>query len=115
MQNDASADWRRPVRRIRRTLSLRFCLSLGAALAVTSVLLTHRTAPSPDLAGGGIVFVYFPSLCAEPGNAKDCREIPAPTRPSFDSMAACSAHANAQLKQEHDPRLMGSCLMQREG
>ena len=116
MRNDAAAaGWSGPVGRVKRTMTLRFCLSLGATLAVAGVLLTHRTGPTPDLEGPGIVYVYFPSLCAEPGDSSDCQEVPRAARPSFETMAACSAHANAELRHERNPRMMASCMRQREG
>ena len=99
---------------IKRVMSMRFCLSIGAALAVASVLATHRTEPPLDLVGGGVVYVYFPSLCAAPRDARDCHEISQPVRPSFDSMAICSAHADAELQVAHNPRIMASCMKQRE-
>ncbi len=99
---------------IKRIMTTRLCLSLGAALAVTSVLVTHRAEPADRLDSSGVVYVYFPSLCAAPGDASDCHEIPRPVRPSFDSMAACSAYADVQLRLEHNPRMMASCMRQRE-
>jgi hypothetical protein len=99
---------------IKRIMTMRFCLSIGAALAVASVLVTHRAEPALDLEGAGIVYVYFPSLCAAPGDARDCHEIRQTARPSFDSMAACSAYADVELQQVHNPRVMASCMKQRE-
>jgi hypothetical protein len=99
---------------IRRMMTKRFCLSIGATLAVASVLAVERSGPAPDPEGSGIVYVYFPSLCAAPGDPRDCHEIDRPVRPSFSSMAACSAHADVELQQEHNPRLMASCMKQRE-
>lgn len=99
---------------IRHIMTMRFCLAFGAALAVASVLLTHRGGPAPNAEGAGIVYVYFPSLCAAPGDSRDCHEITQPARPAFDSMAACSAYADIQLRHEHNPRLMASCMRQRE-
>jgi hypothetical protein len=95
-------------------MTMRFCLSFGAALSVASVLMTHQSGSTPNLEGQGIVYVYFPSLCAAPGDSSDCHEIARPVRPSFESMAACSAFADAELRQEHNPRLMASCMKQRE-
>lgn len=100
---------------IKRIISLRLCLSLGAAVAVASVLMTHRGGPAPNLEGPGVVYVYFPSECAVAGVAKDCREVPRAGRPSFESMAACSAHADRELKAAHNPRLLASCMKTREG
>ena len=99
---------------IRHLLTIRFGLSLGAALAVAVMLVTHRGQPVTDLEGPGVVYVYFPSLCALPGDASDCHEIQRRTRPAFDSMAACSAFADDQLRQEQNPRLLASCMKQRE-
>ena len=100
--------------RIARIMNLRLCLSFGAALTVASVLVSHRAGPAPNLEGAGIVFVYFPSLCEAPGDARRCEEIRRPNRPSFESMAACSAFADIELNREHNPRLMASCMKQRE-
>jgi hypothetical protein len=100
---------------IRHIMTKRFCLSFGAALAVASVLVTHRDGPTPNAEAAGVVFVYFPSLCEAPGDSRNCQEIPRPGRPAFGSMAECSAYADAQLLQENNPKLMASCMKQREG
>jgi hypothetical protein len=100
---------------IKRIMTMRFCLSFGVTLAVASVLLEQRSGPAPNPEGAGIVYVYFSSLCAMPGDASDCHEIPQPKRPSFGSMAACSAHADVELQMAHNPRVMASCMKQREG
>ena len=94
--------------------SMRFCMSLSAALAVAVMLVANRGQPVLNLEGAGIVYVYFPSLCAAPGDSRDCQEIRHPTRPAFGSMAACSAYADVQLRQENNPKLMASCMKQRE-
>ena len=99
---------------IQRLMSWRLCLSFGVALTVTGVLVTRTSGPAPNLEGTGVVYVYFPSLCAKPGDSGDCHEIPQPSRPSFDSMAACSAHADLELRHEHNPRVMASCMKERE-
>jgi hypothetical protein len=96
-------------------MTTRFCLSLGVALAVAAGLGAQRAGPAPNPEGAGIVYVYFPSLCAAPGDPSDCREIQRPARPAFDTMAACSAYADEALNQEHNPRIMASCMKQREG
>jgi hypothetical protein len=95
-------------------MTRRLCLSIGAALTVASVLVTQRAGPAPDLVGAGVVYVYFPSLCAAPGDARDCREIPRPARPAFDTMASCSAYADVELRREGNPRVMASCMRERE-
>jgi hypothetical protein len=95
-------------------LTKQFCLLFGASLAVASLLLTHREGPAPP-EGLGVVFVYFPSICAQAGDPSDCHEISGSARPSFESMAACSAYADAELRHESNPRLMASCMKQREG
>ena len=101
---------------IRSVMTKRFCLALGTTLVVTAVLVTHRGSSAPSLGSGeGVVFVYFPSLCAAPGDSSNCREIPGPARPGFSTMEACSAYADVQLQQENNPRLMASCMRQREG
>src|SRR5258708_4806549 len=100
---------------IRSLMTPRLCLAFGGALIVAAVLVTHRGGPPASPDGDGVVFVYFPSMCAAPGDASNCREIPRPARPAFGSMAACSAYADAQLRQENNPRLMASCMRQREG
>jgi hypothetical protein len=100
---------------IKHLMNRRFCLALGSSLAVAAVLLTHRGQSVPKPEADGVVFVYFPSLCAAPGDSSNCREIPRPARPAFRSMAACSAYADAQLRQENNPRIMASCMKQWEG
>jgi hypothetical protein len=100
--------------RTKHRISARFCLSLGAALAVAIMLVVNRGQPVTNLEGPGIVFVYFPSLCAAPGDSRDCHEIPRDARPAFDSMAACSAYADVRLREENNPSLMASCMKQRE-
>jgi hypothetical protein len=99
---------------IRRLMTKRLCLSFGATLIVAGVLAAQRTGPAPDPEGMGIVYVYYPSLCAQPGDSRDCHEIKQPARPSFDSMAACSAYADVELSEAHNPRVMASCMKQRE-
>jgi hypothetical protein len=99
---------------IRSLMTMRLSLSLGAAMAVASVLVTHRGAPAESVEGPGVVFVYFPSLCAAPGDSRDCHEMPRPVRPAFDSMAACSAYADVELRKANDPKQMASCMKQRE-
>ena len=99
---------------IKKLMTMRFCLSLGAALAVTSVLVGRSGGAAPNPEGAGIVFVYFPSMCAAPGDATNCHEIPRPARPGFESMAACSAYADTQLRLEQNPRVMASCMKERE-
>jgi len=96
-------------------ITKQFCLFFGASLAVASLLLAHRDGPAPDPEGPGVVFVYFPSLCAQAGDPNDCHEISRSSRPSFESMAACSAYADAELRHESNPRLMASCMKQHEG
>jgi len=105
---------------IRSVMTKRSCLGFGVALVVAAVLVTHRSGPAPSSEGdgpegNGVVFVYFPSLCAAPGDASDCREIPRPSRPAFSTMAECSAYADVELRRENNPRLMASCMKQREG
>lgn len=101
--------------RIRTILTPRLCLTFAATVVVAAVLVTHRSRPTPNPEADGVVFVYFPSLCANPGDASNCREIPGPARPAFSTMAACSAYADVQLRHENNPRLMASCMKQREG
>jgi hypothetical protein len=100
---------------LRHIMIPRVCLAFGAALIVAAVLLTHRGGPARLPEGDGVVFVYFPSLCQAPGDSSNCREISHAARPGFESMAACSAYADVQLRRENNPRLMASCLRQREG
>ena len=45
---------------IRRIMNMRFCLSFGLAMGVTTMLVTHRGAPVGDLEGPGIVVCVFP-------------------------------------------------------
>jgi hypothetical protein len=98
-----------------RIITKQFCLLFGVSLAVASLLLTHWDGPAPDPEGPGVIFVYFPSLCAQAGDPSDCHEIIGSARPSFESMAACSAYADGELRRESNPKLMASCMKQREG
>jgi hypothetical protein len=100
---------------VKSIMTKRLCLALGGALAVTAVLVTHRGGSIPGPAGDRVIFVYFPSLCAAPGDSSNCQEIPRPERPAFKTMAACSAYAEVQLRHEHNPRIMASCMKQWEG
>jgi hypothetical protein len=100
--------------KLSRLRSPRIFLSLGAAMAVSGVLAAQRVGPAPNPEGSGVIYVYFPSLCAAPGDPTDCHELPRPARPAFQSMAACSAHADVELQQAHDPRVMATCMKQRE-
>ena len=99
---------------IKNMMTKRFCLALGAALSVTGVLVSQKTGPAPDPEGSGIVYVYYASLCAMAGDSRDCQEVLRPARPAFDSMAVCALHADGELGRAHNPRLMASCLKQRE-
>lgn len=63
---------------IKRIMTMRFCLSLGAALAVSSVLAEQRTGPAPDPEGAGVVYVYYPSLCAAAGDLRTARRSGGP-------------------------------------
>jgi hypothetical protein len=111
MLNDDLADRPRHLTQAKRVTAL----WVGSALVIAGILLARSTGSAPEVDDGGIVYVYFPSICERPGDPDDCHEIPRSSRPSFESMEACSAHADAELRQEHDPRLMASCLRQREG
>lgn len=99
---------------VKRIMNARFCLSIGAALSIATVLGVQRNGPVPTPGGAGAVYVYFPSLCEKPGDATRCEEIRRPDRPSFESMEKCTAHADDELKQANNPRMMASCLRQRE-
>ncbi len=100
--------------KLRQIMSLRLCLSFGAALTFASVLVAHRDGPVKGAEDQGIVYVYFPSMCAAPGDARDCREIPVAARPGFASQDACFAHADVELERAADPRVLASCLRERE-
>lgn len=87
---------------------------LGAgALTVTGVLSMGHTAAVPAEAEG-IVWVYYTSVCARPGDASDCKEVVSPARRSFENLEACSAFRDKDLAEAGNPRLLGSCLKQRE-
>jgi hypothetical protein len=96
-------------------LTKRFCLTIGVALAVAGGLVAQRSGTTPELEGPGVVYVYFASLCAAPGDSSNCKEISRGTRPAFMTMADCMAHADVALREEHNPRVMASCLKEREG
>jgi len=82
-------------------------------LAVTGLLaMGHTSAPPP--ADEGVVWVYFESMCENPGDSSVCTEIVTPIRQAFGSMEACGEHRDRALAAANDPRLMGSCLRQHE-
>jgi hypothetical protein len=99
---------------IKKLMTMRLCLSFGAALSVASVLVSQRTGPAPNLEGQGIVFVYFPSMCAAANDASNCHVMVRPERPAFSSMQDCWAHADAELRRANDPRVLASCMKERE-
>jgi hypothetical protein len=82
-------------------------------LSVTGLLVMgHTAAPSPP--DEGVVWVYFESVCARPGDSSDCTEIKTPVRRSFDSFEACDAYGDKALAEANDPRRLASCLRQHE-
>ena len=95
-------------------MNMRLCLSFGAALTFASVLLTHREGPPPEAEKKGEVFVYFPSMCAAPGDARDCKEMPQPFRPGFETMKDCFAYADVELARANDPKVLASCKREKE-
>ena len=99
---------------IRRMISVRFCLSLCAALSVAGMAMAQRDGQPANLDGAGVVFVYYPSICTSAGKPENCKELPQPSRPAFESMAACSAHAEIELGRSGDPKLMATCMKLRE-
>jgi hypothetical protein len=82
---------------------------LSLAGIVSAALSTPSTIPERS-----IVWVYYTSLCEKPLDTSNCRQIPQPVRPAFNSLEACSAYREADLAAARNPRLLGSCLKQRE-
>jgi len=97
----------------RSLLRVRFCLPLGAVALVGVFALGQGPSVQPQ-SDVGAVWVYFTSLCAKAGDASDCAEVKTETRPSFGSLEACSLHRDQDLSKNSNPRLLGSCLRQRE-
>jgi len=94
-------------------------LPLAAAFAFGGFLALGHATPSRTVAeqafeNHGIVWVYYTSVCAKPGDSSHCRQTSTSFRPSFPSLQACSAFRDADLSQHGNPRLLGSCLRQRE-
>jgi hypothetical protein len=95
--------------RLKSLLRSRVCLPLaGAGLVAT--LLAGRHGTSSDPPDQGVVWVYYTSLCAEPGDNRACSEIRQPIRQAFDRLEACDAYRTRDLDRAGNPRLLGSCL-----
>jgi len=92
----------------------RFCLPIGGAAAILGVLTLSPQPPTSMPTSVGIVWVYYASMCAAPGDSSDCQIIKVPVRPQFVTQEECATHRDAELSQHANPRLMGSCLRQRE-
>jgi hypothetical protein len=85
-------------------------LLLGVgALSVTGVLAIGPTSVPPP-SDEGVVWIYFASLCANPGDASDCKRIDAAFHPVFSSLEACDAYRDRALAEAGNP----SCLRQRD-
>jgi hypothetical protein len=100
--------------RLKLGAPLRFSLPLIGVTAVVSVLAMGHKAPTPPADHEDVVWVYYTSLCAKPGDAGDCRIVSTPQRESFPTHEACAVYRDADLGREHNARLMGSCLKQHE-
>ena len=92
----------------------RFCLPIGGAAAILGVLTLSPQPATSMPTSVGIVWVYYASMCATPGDSSDCQIIKVPVRPQFVTQEECATHRDAELSQHANPRLMGSCLRQRE-
>jgi hypothetical protein len=99
--------------RLMSLLRPRLSLPLGGAAIVAGFLAYGHTAPA-QAPGGTIIWVYYTSLCAAPGDDSACTEIKQPVRRSFDSLEACSAYRDTDLGRAANPRVLGSCLRQHE-
>lgn len=95
-------------------LPLHLSLPMLGVTAVVSVLAMGHGVPSPFADQDKIIWVYYTSLCANAGDSSDCKLVTGSERPAFESHDACSSFRDADLGREHNPRLMGSCLKQRE-
>ena len=100
--------------RLSGLLRTRVCLPIGGAAAVLGFLTLSPQPPTSMPTSVGIVWVYYASMCATPGDSNDCQTIKVQVRPQFVTQEACAAHRDAELSQHANPRLMGSCLRQRE-
>jgi hypothetical protein len=100
--------------RLSGLLRTRFCLPIGGAAALLGVLTLSPQPPTSMPTSVGIVWVYYASLCTNPGDSSDCQIITVPARPQFVTQEDCAAHRDAELSRHSNPRLMGSCLRQRE-
>lgn len=88
--------------------------SLAGAIALSGFLYYQDRGERRNLEGEGIVFIYYASECAAPGDATDCKVIPG-DKLAFKSMPACNAHALKELNAAHDPKRMATCEKLREG
>jgi hypothetical protein len=88
-------------------LPLAFAVSMATWLATA---VSHRIPHQDD----GVVWVYVSALCASPGDSRDCQWNGQATIRNFRTRDACAAYLDADLSRAGNPRLMGSCLRQRE-
>ncbi len=99
---------------MRMRTCLRFCLPFGVTAGLVALLASgHAATPQPP-SDEGVVWVYYAAMCAQPGDASDCRVIRNGVRTAFDSFEACDRYRNDALHQAADPRLMGTCAKQHE-
>jgi len=67
----------------------RFCLPIGGAAAILGVLTLSPQPPTSMPTSVGIVWVYYASMCATPGDSSDCQIIKVPVRPQFVTQEEC--------------------------
>ena len=98
---------------MRSLLRSRLCLPIGG-LAVLVVYLLYGPVARSGQDSDRVIWVYYTSLCVNPGDTSDCTEVKQTNRRAFDSQEACSAYRDIDLSHHRDPHLMGSCLRQHE-
>jgi hypothetical protein len=92
----------------------RLILPVVALVAAVGYAAADTQPRTPNMVHQDAIWVYFASICAQPGDASDCRPIEGAPRTVFGSHDACADHRDAELARAANPRLLGSCLRQRE-
>ncbi len=91
----------------------RFCLPFGITTGFVALLASGRAEMPQPPTDQGIVWVYYASMCAKPGDASDCKVVTG-TRVGFSTPDACDAYRNDALARAANPRLLGFCAKEHE-
>jgi hypothetical protein len=93
--------------------AMRFCLPFGITTGFVALLASGRVEMPQGPTDLGVVWVYYSSMCAAPGDGSDCKAIIG-TRVGFDTPLACDTYRNDALARAADPRVMGVCAKEHQ-